>query len=76
MMIIGDGWCNQTKMPPIQLPPEFGDDVYSFENGIWVAVSPEFRKRLHGRDSAFIRDTATVFCGYTRPVQAYRFPYN
>ena len=76
MMIIGDGWCSQTKMPPIELPPELSQDVFSYENGIWLAVSPQFRKRLDARDTAFVRDVARVFCEYTRPVQAYRFPYN
>jgi hypothetical protein len=76
MMIMGDGFCNQTKKPPIELPLEFGGECYSYENGFWVAVSPDFRKRLGELDSGFVRDIARVYCQYTRPVQAYRFPYN
>ena len=76
MMIIGDGWCNQTKTPPIELPPELGQDVFSYENGFWLAVSPVLRKRLDAQDGAFVRDVAKVYCQYLRPIQAYRFPFN
>ena len=76
MIMFGDGFCNQTKEPPIEVPPEFAENFYSYQNGFWVAVAHCMRKRLGDKEDAFIRDTARVFCEYLRPVQAYKFPFN
>jgi hypothetical protein len=76
MMMFGDGFCNQTKEPPVEIPAEFAENFYSYENGLWVAVSHTMRKRLDPREDEFVRDVARLFCQYLRPVQAYRFPFN